>query len=71
MDAFNNAGFVNFGDVLRHYRKKKGLSQEQLADSVCSREYIGLIEKGKNIPTLYMIDAFSKRWGSICLMHMP
>ena len=63
MDALNNAGFVNFGDVLRHYRKKKGLSQEQLADSVCSREYIGLIEKGKNIPTLYMIDAFSKKMG--------
>lgn len=58
-----NTVFVDFGDVLRHYRIKEGLSQEQLADSVCSREYIGLIEKSKKIPTLYMIDAFSKKMG--------
>ena len=63
MDASTNTVFVDFGDVLRYYRKKKGISQELLADGVCSREYIGLIEKGKNIPTLYMVDAFSKKMG--------
>lgn len=55
--------FVDFGDVLRYYRTKEGLSQEQLADNICSREYISLIEKGKKIPTLYMVDAFSKKMG--------
>ena len=58
--GFNN---VNFGEVLRYYRKSEHLSQEHLAEGICSREYIGLIEKGENIPTLYMIYAFSKRMG--------
>ncbi len=55
--------FVNFGDVLRYYRNKSGLSQEQLAEGVCAREYVGLLEKNKKIPTIYMISAFSSKMG--------
>ena len=55
--------FVNFGDVLRYYRIRAGLSQEQLAEGICAREYVGLLEKNKKIPTIYMISAFSRKMG--------
>ena len=63
MDIFGNTQYVDFGEVLRYYRTKNGLSQEQLAEGICAREYIGLIEKNKRIPTLYMISAFSNKMG--------
>lgn len=55
--------FVGFGDVLRYYRNKGGLSQEQLAEGICTRVYVSQIEKNKQIPTLYMISAFSNKMG--------
>ncbi len=58
-----NIPFVGFGDVLRYYRNKGGLSQEQLAEGICTRVYISQIEKNKQIPTLYMISAFSNKMG--------
>ena len=58
-----NPPFVGFGDVLRYYRTKEGLSQEQLAEGICTRVYISQIEKNKQIPTLYMISAFSNKMG--------
>ncbi len=57
----DNDDFHSFGEALLYYRKKEGLSQEQLAEGICSREYIGQIEKGKKIPTLHMIYAFSRK----------
>ena len=56
-----NNDFQSFGEALLYYRKKEGLSQEQLSEGICSREYIGQIEKGKKIPTLHMIHAFSRK----------
>ena len=58
-----NTPFVDFGDVLRYYRTKEGLSQEQLAEGICTRVYVSQIEKNKQIPTLYMISAFSNKMG--------
>ncbi len=55
--------FVDFGDVLRYYRNKAGLSQEQLAEGICTRMYVSQIEKNKQIPTLYMVSAFSNKMG--------
>ena len=56
-----NDEFQSFGETLLYYRKKEGFSQEQLAEGICSREYIGQIEKGKKTPTLHMILAFSQK----------
>ncbi len=40
---------VAFGLVLRELRKRKGLSQEKLAhESEIERNYISLLERGKN-----------------------
>ncbi|MDY7220679.1 helix-turn-helix domain-containing protein [Halalkalibacterium halodurans] len=48
-------------EVLRHHRKQKGLSQEQLALlSGLDRSYISLIERGKRQPTLNTIFQISK-----------
>ena len=56
-----NDEFQSFGEALLYHRKKEGFSQEQLADGICSREYIGQIEKRKKIPTLHLIHAFSRK----------
>jgi len=42
-----------FGQALREFRKKTGLSQEQLAlDADFDRTYISLLERGVQSPTL-------------------
>ena len=61
--------FVDFGDVLQYYRNKEGLSQEQLAEGICTRVYVSQIEKNKQIPRVHMISAFSNKLGLICLRH--
>lgn len=61
MNPGGNIGWVNFGEVLRYYRKQENISQESLAEGICSREYIIQIEKGSSVPTLYMIHALSRR----------
>lgn len=42
-----------FGDVLRHTRLERGLSQERLAfESTLDRTFISLLERGLRQPTL-------------------
>lgn len=42
---------------LQYYRKQRGYTQEQLAEKVnTSVNYMGLIERGKNIPSFQMIE---------------
>lgn len=44
---------VAFGIILRELRKKADLTQEQLAlDAGIERNYVSLIELGKNQPTI-------------------
>ncbi|MBA5639475.1 helix-turn-helix transcriptional regulator [Duganella sp. LX20W] len=45
-----------FGVVLRSFRKKAGLSQEQLAlEAGVERNFVSLIERGINQPTIRII----------------
>lgn len=47
---------IAFGQVLRHLRKEANLSQEALAlDAEIQRNYISLLELGKNQPTITVI----------------
>lgn len=49
-----------FGDVLRDFRHRRGLSQERLAfDCGLSREYISLLERGKNLPSVRTLLALA------------
>lgn len=51
---------IAFGEVLRELRKQRGLSQEKLAlDAGIERNYISLLELGKNSATLKMIFKLS------------
>lgn len=45
-----------FGEVIREFRKRQGLSQEDLAfDSGYSTTYIGQLERGQKSPSLRAI----------------
>jgi transcriptional regulator with XRE-family HTH domain len=50
-----------FGQVLRQFRTKKGMSQEDLAfESGYHRTYISLLERGKKSPSLKTIFQLAK-----------
>lgn len=52
------------GAVLRLLRKQRGLSQETLAlDAEVERNYISLIELGKNSPSIRILFKLSKALG--------
>ena len=52
---------VAFGEVLREMRKQKGYSQELLAyESGIERNYISLLELGKNNATIKIIFKLSE-----------
>lgn len=46
---------------LRRVRQERGLTQEELAHHVgINRNYVGMIERGENSPTVEMIERLSK-----------
>lgn len=52
---------LHIGEVISYLRKKHNLTQQQLADKICSREYLCKLEKGAFFPTIYTIDLLSKK----------
>ena len=50
--------FTHIGELISYLRKQQHMSQAELAEGICSREYIGQIEKGLKFPTTYMINLF-------------
>jgi transcriptional regulator with XRE-family HTH domain len=55
---------IAFGRVLRHARKEKGLSQEELAgEAEFDRTYPSLMERGLRTPTITVIFNLSKVLG--------
>ena len=45
-----------FGEVLLHYRRQIGISQDELAlQCGLDRTYISLLERGKRMPTIHTI----------------
>ncbi len=55
---------VAFGKVLRRLRKQKGLTQEQLGfEADVQRNFISLIELGRNQPTVTTIFKLAKALG--------
>ena len=63
MHRSENLG-VAFGNVLRERRTASGLSQEQLAEAAdLHRNYVGLVERGKNSPSLAAIASLAAALG--------
>jgi transcriptional regulator with XRE-family HTH domain len=53
-----------FGQRVRHFRKLKGISQEELADSCdLHRTYIGSVERGERNITLLNAEKIAKALG--------
>lgn len=56
---------VAFGQVLREFRRARGLSQESLAFACdLSREYVSLLERGKNLPSVRTLLALAEALGT-------
>lgn len=49
------------GKVIKNFRKQKKLSQLELSEGICSKDYLYAIEKGKHEPSLYILERLSKR----------
>ncbi len=49
----------SLGIIIKNLRTKKGLTQKTLAEGICSKEYIYLLEKGKRIPSAYILELLS------------
>jgi transcriptional regulator with XRE-family HTH domain len=49
----SNADAVRFGAILRRLREQRGWTRQKLATRAeMSAQYVGIIEKGGNVPTL-------------------
>jgi transcriptional regulator with XRE-family HTH domain len=54
-----------FGQVLRKRREKAGISQEALAAKAdLHRNYVGLLERGKRVPTIVVVQQLAKVLGT-------
>ena len=53
----------NGGELLKKARIKMGISQDELADGICTRESISRIERGKVMPSKYTLYALFERLG--------
>ena len=56
-----NAEDVSFGKILKYYRTKLSLTQDELAEGICSRKYISRLEKDLQIPTLDIVNKLSNK----------
>lgn len=52
------------GEIIHHLRKKAGLTQEALADGICSPVSISRIENGKQMPSGKVLEQLLARLGT-------
>lgn len=52
---------IYFGNVLKELRLKKQLSQEKLADGICTKRQLIRIEQNENLPTGFLLSEISKK----------
>lgn len=51
------------GEVIRRERKSQKISQEELADGICTPSWLSKIESGACIPTIAMFESLMKKLG--------
>jgi transcriptional regulator with XRE-family HTH domain len=52
-----------FGKLIKELRNMKGFTQEKLSEGICTKDYIYKIEKGKRIPSGYIMELLSNKLG--------
>lgn len=52
---------INVGIIIKHLRKEKNLTQQELSEGICSGRYLNKIENGNSIPTLEIVNLLSAR----------
>ena len=54
----------NIGSIIKELRKKKKFSQKQLAEGICSIEYISKIENNKKSPSTEIASKLLAKLGA-------
>lgn len=62
---------VSLGTIIRELRKKKGLSQKELAEGICSLKQLSRIENNTSEASTYVIYELSFRLGENLLDYFP
>ena len=52
------------GEIIYHLRKKAGLTQEALADGICSSVSVSRIENGNQMPSGKVLEQLLERLGT-------
>ena len=56
--------YTNIGEVIKYLREHSKLSQNALSSGICSREYLGKLERGESSPTCEILNLLSNKLGA-------
>lgn len=52
---------ISVGTIVKDLRIKHGMTQEELARGICSKQHIYRIEKGSRLPSAYLIKEINQK----------
>lgn len=53
--------YTTIGQRIKKYRIERGMSQDQLAEGICSRQTIGFLEHGRHLPSVDFLQKIADR----------
>lgn len=53
--------YAKIGQRVKKYRTERGMSQDQLAEGICSRQTIGFLEHGRHLPSVDFLQKIADR----------
>ncbi|MGZ4163910.1 MAG: helix-turn-helix domain-containing protein, partial [Tumebacillaceae bacterium] len=56
-----NEAYAKIGQRVKSFRKECGLSQDELAEGICSRQTISLLENGQHFPSVEFMQKIAAR----------
>ncbi len=63
--------YIQAGQMIREFRKRKGMSQEQLCEGLCEPPTMSKIEKGRQYPNKKLLDALLVRLQEYVELQVP